>query len=495
MTHDIKDVAIYLRKSRDETNGLTNVLEKHENELTTFAAARNWKTTIYKEIASAESIDSRPEMVRMLKDVRAFLYDAVLVMEYDRLSRGSQYEAGLISDAFKSTETLIVTPTRVYDLANNEADEMLSEFESVIARNEYRQIKKRMARGKVHGAKLGKWTQGIPPLPYVYDSKTKNIYVDEEKRPLYQRIKRLFLEEKMSCLEITLLLNREGVKSPTGKTWVQATVYRLLLSEIHCGKIVYGKRKHDAGGKLRNVPREDWIITQGTHEIVKTEEEHAQIVKTLNERRLLPHAAKRGAFVLSGLVKCAKCGRFHQMTTNGKGTIYVRKCSKANPDGTRCNNTGIKEDIVFRMIENAFIDFEIQLMNSQNEIDTSVEESIKAEWDAKLLQLQKINKRIDRLKEAYLDGAFDRHEFRESKAKEDEKIEILQVEISELEREADFLTKETNEERLARLRKWKNQFKPHDEDKAKMNKILKQIIRELLYNKDGDDISLQVKWT
>jgi hypothetical protein len=33
----VKDVAIYLRKSRDETDGLEDVLHKHESRLTEFA--------------------------------------------------------------------------------------------------------------------------------------------------------------------------------------------------------------------------------------------------------------------------------------------------------------------------------------------------------------------------------------------------------------------------------------------------------------------------
>jgi site-specific DNA recombinase len=92
METNIKEVAIYLRKSRDETGGQEDVLAKHEALLLEYASKNNLKYSIYKEIGGSEYIEGRPQMVRLLEDVEQDLYDAVLVVDIDRLTRGSLEE-------------------------------------------------------------------------------------------------------------------------------------------------------------------------------------------------------------------------------------------------------------------------------------------------------------------------------------------------------------------------------------------------------------------
>uniref|UniRef100_UPI0034D79431 recombinase family protein n=1 Tax=Bacillus wiedmannii TaxID=1890302 RepID=UPI0034D79431 len=154
MKPNIKEVAIYLRKSRDESDGKEDVLAKHESLLLEYAKNHNLKYKIYKEIGSSEYIDSRPKMVRLLSDVSQKLYDAVLVVDLDRLSRGDLEEMGRISRVFRDSKTIVITPTKTYDF-NNEEQALINNFEMVFANHEFRMIRKRMIRGKQQGTKAG----------------------------------------------------------------------------------------------------------------------------------------------------------------------------------------------------------------------------------------------------------------------------------------------------------------------------------------------------
>jgi DNA invertase Pin-like site-specific DNA recombinase len=58
----------------------------------------------------------------------------------------------------------ITLPSKAYDL-NNEVDSTFTEFQGFMARQEYKQITKRLRQGKKVGAKLGNWTNGKPPYP------------------------------------------------------------------------------------------------------------------------------------------------------------------------------------------------------------------------------------------------------------------------------------------------------------------------------------------
>ena len=86
------NVAIYLRKSRDEENESRDVtLARHEKMLRDYCERNDLIIKkIYKEVVSGESISARFEMQRLLIDVKAGLFDAVVVIELERLSRGNQ---------------------------------------------------------------------------------------------------------------------------------------------------------------------------------------------------------------------------------------------------------------------------------------------------------------------------------------------------------------------------------------------------------------------
>ena len=85
------------------------------------------------------------------------------------------------------------------------------------------------------------------------------------------------------------------------------TVQRLLLSEIHLGYITYGKTRTKRG-QVENVPEEERIKVMGTHEKLKTQEEHDAIVERLVKNRLMNPNSRRNIFPLSGLLYCEKCG-------------------------------------------------------------------------------------------------------------------------------------------------------------------------------------------
>ena len=235
---NIKHVAIYLRKSRDEGE-YDDVLSKHRDTLVAIAKARNWTYELYQEIRSGESIAKRKEMQKLLAHVDEGLYDGVLVMDIDRLGRGEHADWAEICKAFLYTDTYIITPQKIYDLSQ-EQDEMLFDFQAVFAKMEYKMIKKRMRQGKVAGAKKGMWTNGSPPYPYIYNRATKQIEVDTEKLKIYRAMLEKYLLG-ISTQEISVWLNKRAVAPPyTGKRnkygWSHVTVL-LRLRIVVCNLI------------------------------------------------------------------------------------------------------------------------------------------------------------------------------------------------------------------------------------------------------------------
>jgi site-specific DNA recombinase len=331
----IKQVAIYLRKSRDDGES-EDVLSKHRDTLLAFVQERKWTYQLYEEVVSGEKIESRKEMQKLLRDVEDKLYDGVLVMDIDRLGRGDHKDWAVIKDAFLHSDTLIITPSRNYDL-EEDADDMQFDFLSIFAKLEYKTIKRRLKQGKEAGARKGYWTNGKPPFPYYYDKNTRTVLVDDTKRPIYRAIVEKYLNgENLGGIAVWLTDNKIPTPyniKPDGKEkgWSNVTVRRILICETHLGFITYGKTRSKRG-QVEIVPDDEQIKVMGTHEKLKKQEEHDQIISRLLKNRMINPNARRFTLPLSNLLYCEKCGYKMQFkvgyTSNGVNTgahyVFIR---------------------------------------------------------------------------------------------------------------------------------------------------------------------------
>ena len=123
----IGEYSLYLRKSRAdleaEERGEGETLTRHQNILIELSRKYGFYIgKIYREIVSGESIESRPVVQELLRDVEAGIWKGVLVVEIERLARGDTMDQGRVAKSFKFSNTKIITPMKIYD-PNNEFDE------------------------------------------------------------------------------------------------------------------------------------------------------------------------------------------------------------------------------------------------------------------------------------------------------------------------------------------------------------------------------------
>ncbi|MFR5079251.1 MAG: recombinase family protein [[Clostridium] innocuum] len=161
---------IYLRKSRAdreaELRGEGETLARHEKALLELARRQHLPIAdIYREVVSGETIASRPMMQQLLSEVEQGVWDGVLVMEVERLARGDTIDQGIVAQAFKLSDTKIITPIKTYD-PNNEFDEEYFEFGLFMSRREYKTIKRRLNNGRQASVKEGKYVGNRPPYGY-----------------------------------------------------------------------------------------------------------------------------------------------------------------------------------------------------------------------------------------------------------------------------------------------------------------------------------------
>ena len=335
--------AMYLRKSRSdeqaEARGEGDVLTRHRKTLSELAAY-NGHTIVaeYAEVASGDSLATRPQAQRLLLDVMAGKYTGVYCMALDRLSRGAAEDQAAVIRAFQSSGTLIITPEKVYDF-NQAADEDFGELRLMFSRIEHKTIKRRMYAGRERSARDG-WYIGAR-IPFGYSkvpAQGKNgptLAVIPEQAEIVRDIFQMYADGKSSHF-IADELNRRGVKPNYSEVWSPSTVRNMLKNPLYIGKISWGKRVARPtleGGKKRVVNARA-IYADGRHEAIVSEALWDAVQARLAGNSAPP--VKAGNALqnpLAGLLYCARCGygmqRHNGTSANSK---YYR------PDSVKCYN-------------------------------------------------------------------------------------------------------------------------------------------------------------
>ncbi len=320
-----EEVIVYLRKSRSDDPTLTveEVLEKHETIIDEWCE-RNIQSKVpeenkYREVVSGETIDDRPEMLKLLKQVESPKYKAVLVVEVQRLSRGDLEDAGRLIKLLRYTNTLVITPQKTYDLRD---DYDRDYFERELKRgNEFLEYQKKiMNRGRLLSVSQGNYIGSVAPYGYnkiwVDDGKRKcpTLAINEEQAEIVRLIFDLYVKEGYSAFKIAKHLDSIKVKPPKGEYWSPYALIDLLKNVHYIGKVKWNWRKTIKvveDSEIRETrPKSkigEYLLYDGKHDPIISEEIFDAAQKLKGD--IPPVKSKtevRNPF--AGLVYC-KCGK------------------------------------------------------------------------------------------------------------------------------------------------------------------------------------------
>lgn len=249
-----EEILEYLRKSRadDPLLSVEEVLSRHEQILDEWAE-RNLGAKIpeenkYREVVSGETIADRPEVQEVLKKIESPKIKAILIVEVQRLSRGDLEDAGRLIKLLRYTNTLVITPQKIYDL-RDEYDR--DAFERELKRgNEYLEYQKKiMNRGKLLSVSQGNYIGSEPPYGYdkiwVTEGKRKcpTLAINEEEANVVRMIFDMYVNQDMGRPNICYRLDELGIKPPRGERWSHAGLKDLLENVHYLGKVKWNWRK------------------------------------------------------------------------------------------------------------------------------------------------------------------------------------------------------------------------------------------------------------
>lgn len=315
----------YLRKSRADMEleklKKFDTLKQHEKFLKDRANQLGIKIRkIYREVVSGESIQERPEMQEVLKNVETGTIDGILVVEVERLTRGDAKDQGTVTQAFKYSNTKIITLNKIYD-PNSDEDEEYFEFGLFMSRREYKTINRRMQRARIANVLDGKYCASEPPFGYKkVRVKYGKGYTLEPVSEEAEIVKEMYQKraDGMGYDIICNWLNTLDFKPKKSDVWTPATIKGMLSNPIYIGKIRWNSNKQKKiliNGQIikkrKKGNNEDLILVEGLHPAIISNELF-DIVQGIKPNKTSTKHNTELQNPLATLVKCADCGRSMQ---------------------------------------------------------------------------------------------------------------------------------------------------------------------------------------
>lgn len=494
--YNVNDIIMYLRKSRADSENETveQVLSRHETMLQEYALKTFGHiipaANIYKEVASGETIDSRPEIKKVLAlAANEARYKAILVVEPQRLTRGDMLDCGTLIRVFKYNEIKIITPSKTFDL-QDQYD--LKYFQMTLQQgNEYLEyIKFILNRGRIASVKEGCFIGQHAPFGYDKAKKGKQFtLVPNENADVVRLMFDLYVNKDMGCNQIASELDKRGLKPQYSEHWSPASIREMLRNPVYIGKIRWNYKKtvittDEFGNTEKKRPRgksDELILVDGLHEaIIDDDLFNSAMTKSSRNARLPGKKEIRNPFAT--LLKCGNCGYSMSYRTYKKDGKQRGDARMLCTQQVHCHTPSVSytefEKAFIQALKQQLADFEFKLNNDDggsSQLQSSILETLKKELSSLEKQQSKLYDFLER-------GIYSEEVFLKRNSALNERRCQLQEAISLQENVIPVVT--SYEEKIYKLSQAIDLLQRQDVPAADKNTFLKSFIDHIEYYSD-----------
>lgn len=558
----IKSIIIYLRKSRKDTDyfkdePIEKTLERHEKQLQEWSintfGIKIPEENIYREVASGDTIEDRPIMQEVLNKIEDKKITAVLCVEIERLARGNTIDQGIIAQAFKYSNTKIITPYKIYDL-DNEDDLVYFEDGLYQSRKYLLYTKRILKRGRIRSVQDGKYIGSEPPYGYkkkkLINEKGFTLEFDEEEQKIANLIANLYaygidvtyqikendtissiakiysmtkaeliscnpnsnfnenefinIKANMGTSSIATYLNYLNIKPRKMAKWTPNIIRNILLSPTLYGYVSWGARQTVTimknGEFIKTRPKnKNCLYVKGNFKpILDLESERTKIIINKIKNNSIPRKPNSYDLKnpLSGLIVCPICNKNMVRRPYGErnhvDTLYC-KTARCKTVGSNLN---LVEDRLLDSLRKVLEKYTNYINNYnieyQKELDNS--NNLISIIDD---EIKKANSKLEKCYDLLEDGTYTKDIF--NKRVDKLKLEITNLEKRRLENSnIDLIKKyEDRKKAIPLLQLALDSYEKCDTIKQK-NELLCSIIDKVIYEKTKggrgyeDDFNLKI---
>jgi len=337
---DVK-YCLYARKSSESDERQAMSIDSQIKEMKDLARREGLNVVAERfESKSAKESGQRDVFVKLLKELNAGQYNAILTWAPDRLSRNAG-DLGSLVDLMDQKKLLAIrTFSQTFTDNPNEKFLLMILCSQAKLENDNRGINvKRGIRAK---CEMG-WRPGNSPIGYINRSfnGVKDIVIDPDRAP---DVTELFEKaaQGWSGRRIKTWLDKRGFTTKSGKRMALSQIFVVLNNTFYYGEFEYP----EGSGK----------IYQGAHKPLVPKELFEQVQNS----RALPNKAAWGSknFAFKDILKCGFCGasitaeeKFKQRTDGGFNRhVYYHCTGKVDPNCPEKKSIN-ETDLVAQLIE------------------------------------------------------------------------------------------------------------------------------------------------
>ena len=484
----MKAGALYIRVSTHSQDELSPDAQKRL--LLDYAKANGILVSneyIFIESISGRKADKRVEFQKMisLAKTKPAPFQTILIWKFSRFARNQEesivYKSLLRKqcniEVISVSEPLVEGP---FGSLIERIIEWMDEYYSIRLSGE-------VTRGMTEKALRGGY-QARPPLGYRITERGKPPVIVPEEAELVKLIFHKYLDEKLSCFDIAKYLNERGYKTSHDKPFEVRSIQYIIQNPTYCGMIRWNRTNNETN-EIKD--ESEWIIADGQHPAIIDKE---TFIKA-NERfknTFKPKGARPSSTYkhwLSGVLKCATCGRTMTAQTMYKsnGEAYSYFTCYGYSKG-KCVGKGRVSSL---NIAPAVIDALKDALESQEIVYRLVKTQTVEETDKITLLKEKIAQiaqKEKRIKDAYRDGIDTLEEYKENKM-------ILQKEKESIEKEIESQEKikpaSNDKERiLTHIQGAYDIITSEHFSEQQKNEALKSIVEKIVYDKANDKLKI-----
>lgn len=511
----MKIAAIYARVSSDQQKE-EKTIASQTAALIEFARQENYQVPdewVFEDEGYSGANLIRPGLERIRDLAAEGQIQSVLALSPDRLSRKYAYQVLLTEElARHGVEVVFIKAPH----SGTPEDQLLIQFQGMIAEYERAQILERSRRGKRHRAKQGE-VSVLSGAPYGYryirktDESAAYYEIIESEADVVRKIFHWYTVDGLSIAAITRQLTELGFPTRKQKPrWERSVIWAILRNPAYPGRACFGKTEVAARQRItrplrlrgslpkRNSahherPRAEWIEIPVPALVTEETFALAQEKLVYNKQQALRRTLEPS--ILQGLVHCRQCsyGLYRNSTRTSARKIYYYRCtgSDAYRHGGKaiCDEKPIRQDLLDQLVWDEILRLLEDPTLIQNELNRRLEAARDVTPTQRRLEtlnreLIQVRKSMERLLTAYQEELLSLEELRVRMPPLRQREQAMQAELQAINSQAaDRATylrlAETLKAFLERLRSNADTL-----DIGQRQKIMKLLVKEVIVGKE-----------
>lgn len=329
-------VALYARVSTVKQAEKDLSIPDQINQMRDWAAANGYIVAMeYIEAGASATDDRRPSFQQMVADAtdESKPYEAIIVHSRSRFFR-DMFEFLNYERRLKRANCKLISITQI--TSDDPAGEMASKIFSLFDEYQSKENGKHTLRAMKENARRGYMNGSKPPYGYravevdIMGSKGKKkrrLEIDPVESNIVKRIFDLYLygNEKgsMGAKEIATYLNAKNIPL-RAQQWNRSRVHEVLNNRAYIGEYYFNKVDNKA---KRLKPESEWIKVEIPAFIEAATFEDARIRRAERAPEKVPPRLVNSPTLLTGLLKCGRCGAGMTLVTGKGGRYRYYKCN------------------------------------------------------------------------------------------------------------------------------------------------------------------------